>query len=71
MYAGLLSWLLICLLASQFSVINPYTQTELLKIQLRQILACNLEIITHFDGAPVPTAGEMTKQLNAHLPETQ
>ena len=68
MYAGLLSWLLICLLASQFSVINPGVHANGI---IEETAAADSglqpwEIITHFDGTPVPTAGEMTEQLNAH-----
>ena len=68
MYAGLLSWLLICLLASQFSVINPGVHANGI-IEDTAAADSGLqpwEIITHFDGAPVPTAGEMTEQLDAH-----
>ena len=68
MYAGLLSWLLICLLASQFSVINPGVHANGI-IEDTAAADSGLqpwEIITHFDGTPVPTAGEMTKQLDAH-----
>ena len=66
MYAGLLSWLLICLLASQFSVINPGVHANGI-IEDTAAADSGLqpwEIITHFDGAPVPTAGEMTEQLD-------
>ena len=68
MYAGLLSWLLICLLASQFSVINPGVHANGI-IEDTAAADSGLqpwEIITHFDGAPVPTAGDMTEQLDAH-----
>ena len=68
MYAGLLSWLLICLLASQFSVINPGVHANGI-IEDTAAADSGLqpwEIITHFDGTPVPTAGEMTEQLDAH-----
>tara|TARA_B100000214_G_scaffold158729_1_gene113938 strand:- start:1280 stop:2776 length:1497 start_codon:yes stop_codon:yes gene_type:complete len=68
MYAGLLSWLLICLLASQFSVINPGVHANGI-IEDTAAADSGLqpwEIITHFDGAPVSTAGEMTEQLDAH-----
>ena len=68
MYAGLLSWLLICLLASQFSVINPGVHANGI-IEDTAAADSGLqpwEIITHFDGAPVPTAGEMTEQLDTH-----
>ena len=67
MYAGLLSWLLICLLASQFSVINPGVHANGI-IEDTAAADSGLqpwEIITHFDGAPVPTAGDMTEQLDA------
>ena len=67
MYAGLLSWLLICLLASQFSVINPGVHANGI-IEDTAAADSGLqpwEIITHFDGTPVPTAGEMTEQLDA------
>ena len=68
MYAGLLSWLLICLLASQFSVINPGVHANGI-IEDTAAADSGLqpwEIITHFDGTPVPTAGDMTEQLDAH-----
>ncbi|DAC61668.1 MAG: hypothetical protein CMB26_03950 [Euryarchaeota archaeon] len=68
MYAGLLSWLLICLLASQFSVINPGVHANGI-IEDTAAADSGLqpwEIITHFDGNPVSTAGEMTEQLDAH-----
>ena len=68
MYAGLLSWLLICLLASQFSVINPGVHANGI-IEDTAAADSGLqpwEIITHFDGAPVPTAGDMTEHLDAH-----
>ena len=67
MYAGLLSWLLICLLASQFSVINPGVHANGI-IEDTAAADSGLqpwEIITHFDGTPVPTAGDMTEQLDA------
>ena len=68
MYAGLLSWLLICLLASQFSVINPGVHANGI-IEDTAAADSGLqpwEIITNFDGTPVPTAGDMTEQLDAH-----
>ena len=68
MYAGLLSWLLICLLASQFSVINPGVHANGI-IEDTAAADSGLqpwEIITHFDGTAVPTAGDMTEQLDAH-----
>ena len=68
MYAGLLSWLLICLLASQFSVINAGVHANGI-IEDTAAADSGLqpwEIITHFDGTPVPTAGDMTEQLDAH-----
>ena len=68
MYAGLLSWLLICLLASQFSVINPGVHANGI-IEDTAAADSGLqpwEIITHFDANPVSTAGEMTEQLDAH-----
>ena len=67
MYAGLFSWLLICLLASQLSVINPGVHASGI-IEDSAAAESGLqpwEIITHVDDVPVPTAAEMTTQLDA------
>lgn len=69
MYAGLFSWLLICLLASQLSVINPGVHASGI-IEESAAAESGLqpwEIITHVDENPVPTAAEMTEQLDSHL----
>ena len=66
MYAGFLSWLLICILATQFSVVNPGVHASGI-IEDSAAAESGLEpweIITHFEDVPVPSAADMTEQLS-------
>ena len=68
LYAGFFTWLIICVLATQFAVVNPGVHASGI-VEDSAAAESGLEpweIITHFDGTPVTTATEMSEQLDAH-----
>ena len=68
LYAGFFTWLLICLLATQFAVVDPGVHASGI-VEDSAAADAGLEpweIITHFNGTPVATATEMSDQLDAH-----
>ena len=70
LYAGLLSWILIGLLASQFAVINPGVHASGI-IEESAAADAGLEpweIITHFNGTAVTTPVELSEKLDAQRP---
>ena len=68
LYAATLTWLLICLLATQFAVVNPGVHaTGIVEDSAASDAGLEpWEIITHFNGTPVETASEMTDELSTH-----
>ncbi len=68
LYAGFFSWLMICLLATQFSAIDPGVHASGI-VEDSAADEAGLqpwEIITHFEDTPVPTAKAMTAELEAY-----
>ena len=68
LFAGFFTWLLICALATQFSVVNPGVHASGI-VEDSAAAEAGLEpweIITHFNGTPVTTAEELTEQLGEH-----
>ena len=68
LFAGFFTWLVICALATQFSVVNPGVHASGI-VEDSAAAEAGLEpweIITHFNGTPVTTAEEMSEQLDVH-----
>jgi membrane-associated protease RseP (regulator of RpoE activity) len=68
LFAGFFSWLLICALATQFSVVDPGVHASGI-VEDSAAAEAGLEpweIITHFNGTQVTTAEELTEQLGMH-----
>mgnify|MGYP000104876388 FL=1 len=68
LFAAFFSWLLICLLATQFAVVNPGVHASGI---VEDSAAANAglepwEIITHFNGTSVATGMEMSELLDDH-----
>ena len=68
LFAAFFSWLLICLLATQFAVVNPGVHASGI-VEDSAAAESGLEpweIITHFNGTSVDSAMDMTELLDTH-----